>query len=331
MARRPPVRRVQSARVRSPGPVSRVIPRSRPEGIRWLRADGTPNWSQRIYEKPGEARLLASRPPRSIVYSSTILEAVEAIAEHRVRGLVVVDSRDSLKGILLTTDIINYLGGGDYYNIVIARHNRSIFKSLRNELVQSIYNPSPIYVYTDQSLEDVLHAMIGEGIGLIPVVYGDGTVYGVLTEHDMVKYLARRSVGRRVRDYMTTPVVTIDAESTIRSAARQMVRYGFRRLPVVSGGDSSVKGMVTAKDLVVFFGSHEALSRSTTGNIEEALETPVYEVMQSGVYTIDADADVGEAASAMIEYGVSSLLVTEEDSIIGIITERDVLVSLVVG
>jgi len=33
----------------------------------------------------------------------------------------------------------------------------------------------------------------------------------------------------------------------------------------------------------------------------------------------------------MIEYGVSSLLAVEEDNIVGIITERDVLVSLVVG
>lgn len=331
MARRPPVRRVQSARVRRPGPVSRIVPRSRPEGIRWLRADGTPNWSQRIYEKPGEAKLLASRPARTVMYSSTVLEAAEAIAEYRVRGLVVIDSRDMLKGILLTTDLVNYLGGGEYYNIVIARHNRNLFKALRNELVQSIYNPSPVFVYTDQSIEDVLHAMIGEGVGLVPVVYGDGTVYGVLTEHDLVRYLARRSVGRRVRDYMTQPVVTIDAEASLKAAARQMVSYGFRRLPVVSGPDSSVKGMVTAKDIVIFFGSHEALSRSTTGNIEEVLDTPVYEVMQPGVYTIDADADIGDAASAMMEYGVSSLLVAEEDSIVGIITERDVLVSLVVG
>ncbi len=331
MARRPPVRKVHSARIRQRTPSARPMPRSRPEGIRWLRADGSPNWSQRVYEKPGEAKLLASRPPRGVSHSSTIMEALEAIAEYKVRGLVVTDSRDTLKGILLTTDLVNYLGGGEYYNIVVARYNRNIFKALRNELVQSVYNPSPVYVYVDQGLDDVLKAMVGEGVGFIPVLYEDNTVYGVLTEHDLVRYLARRSIGLKVRDYMTQTIVTIDAEASIKDAAQKMVKHGFRRLPVVSGPDSSVRGIITAKDIVIFFGSHEALKRVTTGNIEEALATPVYEIMQPGIYTIDVDADIGDAASSMIEYGVSSLLVVDGDNVVGIITERDILVSLVVG
>ena len=331
MSRRPPVRKVSTARIRQSLRPSRIVTRSRPEGIRWLRADGSPNWSQVVVERGGEVKILASRPPRGIMYSSTILEATEAIAEYRVRGLVVHDSRDRLRGILLSTDLVNYLGGGEYYNIVIARHNRNLFSALRNEMIQSIYNPSPVFVYTDSSLDEVLKAIVGEGIGLVPVLYDDNTIYGVLTEHDLVKHLARKRVGRSVSEYMTKTIVTVDAEASIRHAAQLMTRHGFRRLPVVSGEDSSVKGVITAKDIVSFFGSHEALKRSTTGNIEEVLDTPVYEVMEPGVYTIESKADIGDAASAMIEYGVSSLLVVEDEDIVGIITERDVLVSIAVG
>jgi CBS domain-containing protein len=261
-----------------------------------------------------------------VQHTATILDAARAIYEYKVRGLAVVDASGVLKGILLTTDLVNYLGGGEYYRIVEVRHGGNIFKALRDESVGSIYNPSPVYVDRKASLTSVLELMIGEGIGFVPVVYEDGVVYGVITEHDLVRHLADKKVGRKVRDSMTETVVMVDAEAPLREAARLMVAHGFRRLPVVSGGE--VKGMITAKDYVSFFGSHEAFKAVEEGKIEEVLSIPVYEVMTPVVYTISPDADVGDAAREMIEKGVSSLLVVEDDEVKGIITERDVLVAV---
>ena len=324
---RPPARKPVVRKMARPKPG--FTARSRPEGIRWLRADGTPNWSQRIAEKVGDAELLASRPPRTVQHTATILDAARLVYEYKVRGLVVVDASDVLKGVLLTTDLVNYLGGGEYYRIVEVRHGDNIFKALNDESIASIYNPGPMYVDRKASLTSVLQLMIAEGVGFVPVVDSDGVVYGVITEHDLVRHLADKRVGRKVRDHMTSTVVMVEAEAPIREAARLMVVHGFRRLPVVSGGE--VKGMVTAKDYVSFFGSNEAFKAVEKGTMSEVLSVPVYEIMTPVVYTVSPDADVGDAAREMLEKGVSSLLVVEDDEVKGIITERDVLVAVAIG
>jgi CBS domain-containing protein len=300
----------------------------RPEGIRWLRSDGTPNWSQRVSEGRLEAAHLASRPPITVHPASTILEAAEAIASRKVRGLVLADAKGKLMGLLVASDIVNYLGGGEYYNIILNRYNKNIFNALRDEKVSSIANPSPLYVTVDTSLQEILELMVREEVGILPVLTSESIVYGVITEHDIVKALGSKYAGVEVREVASKNIVAVSVDATIREAAQLMVRHGFRRLPVVSP-DNSIKGMITAKDIVSFFGSHKAFEIVTSGNIEEALETPVYELMTPGVLTVKETDDISTAASLMMEYGVSGLIVVDEaGKATGIVTERDVLLGL---
>ena len=83
--------------------------------------------------------------------------------------------------------------------------------------------------------------------------------------------------------------------------------------------------MITAKDIVRFIGDHEIFKKTVSGDIEEALNIPVIEVANKFVYTIDPSADVSRAARYMMEKGISSLLVVEDEKLVGIVTERDIL------
>ncbi len=307
-----------------------VKPRSRPEGIRWLRADGSPNWSQRIRRREGDAKQIASRPPITISKSSPIMEAAESIAKHRIRGLAVVDAKYRLEGVLLATDIVNYLGGGPYYNIIVNRHAKNIYTALNREPVQSIMNPSPITVDVASNISDIVKLMVREGIGFLPVLYEDGSLYGVITERDVIRSLEPLPYDKKVEDYMTSTIVTIEIEAPIKEACRLMITYGFRRLPVVDS-NGEIKGVVTAKDIVEFFGSHEAFKFVKSGDIEEALSAPVYEVMTPEFYTIHPKLSVADAAKVMLDRGVDSLIVSDGDKAYGIITERDVLVAVALG
>ena len=330
--RRPPIKKVSSARLGRIPRRPRVI--VRPEGIRYLRADGTPNWENLGRISEGEVKLLASHPAVTVSTSSNILEAAEIIAEKRVRGLPVVKAgSEVLAGLVTALDIVNYLGGGEYYNIVLSRHRRNIYSALRDEGITSIANPTPAYVYVTDKLRDVVELMITTGIGLIPVLWEDGSVYGVITEHDVVKHLAGKRTDVKVSEIATRSVVMVEIEATIKRAAEVMVSNGFRRLPVYNPADGSVKGMINAKDIVAYFGSHEAFKAITSTDIEEALSTPVYEIMTPGVYTVNEETDAGEVAKHMIDLGVNSLLVVREDDsqVIGIVTERDVLGALIMG
>lgn len=324
---RPPIRKVASARIRGRVGPSKGAGPIRPEGIRYLRADGTPNWEQWREIKEGDAKRLASSPAITISTSGNILEAAEAIAKHKVRGLPVVKAgSEEIAGVVTALDLVNYLGGGEYYKIVELRHKRNIYSALRDENIMSIANPTPTVGYVTDKLSDIVNLMILSGHGFIPILWPDNTVYGVITEHDIVKHLAGTFTGVKVGEVATKSIVSVEIEATIKDAARIMVSQGFRRLPVVDPVEGIIKGMITAKDIVSYFGSHEAFKHITTTDIEEALKTPVYELMQPGIYTIRFDVDVGQAASHMIEMNVNALLVVDEnDQIIGIVTERDIL------
>lgn len=330
--RRPILKKVASARISGRVRLTRnPVPIRRPEGIRWLRSDASPNWSQRIAERVGELSVVASRPPVIVNSSSVILEAVETATEKRVRGILVVDSKERLAGLVTVMDLVNYLGGGEYYNIVASRYEYNIFRALRNEKITSIMNPTPFFLFRSDTLDKALALMVREGIGIIPILYEDGTVYGVVTEHDIVARLKGVKVGRRVSEIMSTNIVAVGIEDSIKKAAEIMVKQGFRRLPVINER-GEIKGIVTAKDYVAFFGTHRAFELATTGNIEDVItKTPVHEIAEPGFHTIRQDEDVGSAAEAIIEHNVNSLIVVDdEDSVVGIITERDVLLALAI-
>ena len=302
----------------------------RPEGIRWLRSDGKPNLSDRVRRKEGDAKIIARRPVYTVTRTTTVLGALEEMARLNVRVLPVVPpSKPVLEGIVTVMDMVNYLGGGELHNIVVRRHGGSIYSALLREQVSSIMNPNPVTVTVEERLPQIIEKMVLHNVGVLPVIYPDGSLWGIITEHDLVKELVEKKVGRKVEEVMTRNVVTVESSATLGEALKTMVKYGVRRLPVVEEG--RVWGMITAKDVVRFFGSHDVFRYITGDRVEEALQVPVKAVGAPVYYTIEPSADVGDAATLMMEKGVSSLLVVEDGELKGIVTERDVLYALAAG
>jgi predicted transcriptional regulator len=83
---------------------------------------------------------------------------------------------------------------------------------------------------------------------------------GIITERDVVKAVARGldTKDTRVKDLMTTDIVTIGPMTTLKEAANIMATKWIRHLPIVEG--SKVVGMISQRDL--------------TGVLAEALHEP---------------------------------------------------------
>ena len=58
---------------------------------------------------------------------------------------------------------------------------------------------------------------------------------GIVTERDLVRRVMaqKKSFETKVCEIMSSPLITIDEESSLRDAARKMVKYRIRRLPVM--------------------------------------------------------------------------------------------------
>ena len=129
-----------------------------------------------------------------------------------------------------------------------------------------------------------------------------------------------------VRDCMTHEVVTITPEASAKQAFGLMKSMGIRHLVVVKEG--VILGMVTDRDLrrphaAEIFKSWQELYRLSD-------EFQVEDVMTSPVMTIDASADIQEAAHIMVERRIGALPVTDAHrGLAGIITETDLLKALI--
>jgi CBS domain-containing protein len=126
----------------------------------------------------------------------------------------------------------------------------------------------------------------------------------------------------KVRDIMTTEVVTVGRNDALTLADDLMTTKGIRHLPVVEQG--RLVGILTQRDLF------RAAMSSALGFGEKArkefLKTVVVkEVMTEEVLTIAPDADAREAARRMLDRKVGCLPVLEGTKLAGIVSESDLL------
>ena len=104
----------------------------------------------------------------------------------------------------------------------------------------------------DLTLGDAAELMAGRGIGAV-VVSADGrTVDGVLSERDLVAYLARegsRTLEITVREAMTSDVATCTMASSTDELAVLMTERRFRHVPVVDD-EGMLLAIVSIGDVV---------------------------------------------------------------------------------
>ncbi|MCC6025202.1 MAG: CBS domain-containing protein [Desulfurococcaceae archaeon] len=306
-------------------PKARPYSPSRLEHYRWMR-EGTPNFDDRVFKHLGELEVIAKRDVNYVYTTTPVDKALEKMASSH-RSLVVLSS-GKFAGLLTAMNFVNYLGGGELFNIIEKRHNYSIYSALQKEPVESIMEKNPVYVYVDEGIREALTRMVLYGAGILPVLTRSSEVYGVLTEHDFVSYLAGlASFNARVRDYMSKPVITVTSTAKLKTALETMTHYGFRRLPVLE--DSVVTGILTAVDVVRFFKPPSIYEKCISGDVREVLETPVSEIMVKDLATVHPDDDLSEAVKTMLTRNVSSVLVVDDEGVLeGILTERDVLYAI---
>lgn len=309
----------------------RFTPKSRPfrqDHYRWMR-EGMPNFDDSIFKHISELEIIAKKDVKYVYPSTTVLRALEQMA-YSFRSMPVIQPGGVFEGLLTVMRLVNYLGGGELFEIIEKRHNYDVFSALKREIVECVMEKNPVIVYADEGIKEALNRMIMYGAGILPVLDREGKLKGIVTEHDFVKYLSGSvSIGLKVKDIMSSPVITISQSNSLEEALKTMIKYGFRRLPVVDE-DQVVIGILTAVDVVKGFGTHELLKYTSTGDIRDILSIPVSEVMVKEAAVVFPEDDLSTAINTMLSRNISSVLVADEDGVLkGIVTERDVLYSIV--
>jgi len=99
-------------------------------------------------------------------------------------------------------------------------------------------------------------------------------------------------------------------------------------MPVADPGTKRLIGMITATDIVDFFGGgegHQRGQRKYNGNFFKAINEPVKTIMQQDAPFIYVTGKIGEAFELMKKHNVGGLPVVDDDKrVLAIVTERDV-------
>ena len=178
----------------------------------------------------------------------------------------------------------------------------------------------------DTVLPEAAEKMISTGFRAMPVAKGKSLV-GILSRSDLVRALVETKAleGVVAKDFMTPNPQAVAENDTVEHAVQIMRSLGERSVPVVDK-HRRIKGIVGMKDVVDLFARPKVREQyGEHAGREEKIVLEVQSVMRSPPITVGPDADVHRAAELMAKNHISSVVVTEKDEPVGIITTQDLM------
>lgn len=295
----------------------------RPPEVSYKSRDRGPvEFGSKLHEEEGEIMDIAREEVISIPPSLPIKEASEKMVKNEIRRLPVASPGTKMfQGMVVSRDIVDFLGGGEKHQIIKNKHEGN-FLSAINDSSKTIMNSEAPRARESSSIPEVAKIMFEGGEGGIPILDKENKLVGIVSERDFANYVPSPAK-IRVEPYMAKNIITADPDLFLIEAMKKMISNGFRRLPVVENG--TLKGMITSVDVLRYFGTNEMFKNMQSGDALDALSIEVREIMTKEVVTARPQDDLGETAREMAKYGYGGLPVLDNDALVGLITERDML------
>ncbi len=135
----------------------------------------------------------------------------------------------------------------------------------------------------------------------------------------------------KVRALMTSQLITVGPQMSLKEAARRMIESGVSGL-LVTDDDKALVGVITEADFVKSESGRRAKQRARLlrwfGENGEmpSTERLVADVMTSDVITLHPDADHAEAARIMRKSAIKRIPIVDDDGTLrGIVSRSDIL------
>lgn len=127
-----------------------------------------------------------------------------------------------------------------------------------------------------------------------------------------------------VRSRMTTTLITLGPDDSLRDAVALELQKKIRHLPVVEAGGRKLLGIVTDRDIKRALPSPlESDAREEYDQILD--ETKISRVMTKDPITVTPNTPLAEAVAIMHDRKIGGLPVVEDGKLVGIFTQTDAL------
>ncbi len=108
-------------------------------------------------------------------------------------------------------------------------------------------------IHADDTVDSAIALLAERRIGAVPVEDAGVEVAGIFSERDVLYSLRRHGAAvldRKVREVMTSPVISVSAEHSALEALALMTKRRFRHLPVMDAG--KMVAFISIGDLVKY-------------------------------------------------------------------------------
>jgi len=210
-------------------------------------------------------------------------------------------------------------------------------------------------VYSSGASEEVLGRFLKANVRRESVVIAT-KVHGIMRDEPNGRGLSRKVIlfGKASKDtfvseIMTPDPLTVQADASVREAARIMREHHIGGLPVLKG--TLLVGMVTDSDLLALLSTRPPSEDLWLPSPLEIIEVPIREfinwektksaladigtmpvsrVMSEPPITIGGEAAIEDAAALMLREGIVRLPVVRDSALVGIVTRSDIVQGLAV-
>lgn len=154
-------------------------------------------------------------------------------------------------------------------------HSREIEREVS---VAEVMNKAVIVMDINSDIPAIAREMVSRDAGSI-IITENGKAMGIITERDFVKGIvtADRKPGEvKAREILSTPLITVEPETSIVEASEILLKANIKRLPVLENG--RIIGVISNTDiLMVTPGLNTILKELIDMNREVILSTPSIE------------------------------------------------------
>ena len=229
--------------------------------------------------------------PVSTVMSSPVLtlpstmdagQAAIRLRDSGKRHFLVVDENEAPVGILSQTDLAL---------------NQGLEPYLRLREVRAVVARPPLLVNGHRSLAEVASEMHHHHADAVVVNCGDGEL-GILTERDMVRFIARHTSNTPVHELATRPLLTVNEEDPLIHARDLLIDHRIRHLAVVN-----FSGEVTG-----LIGYHDMLAGA-----EQMYLDDLREALEQRDQALAKSRRTLQLAERVIESSFEGIMVTDKD------------------
>lgn len=246
---------------------------------------------------------------------------------HGISKLIVVDGQEKPVGMVTEKDLTRKLkGNGPQWK------NRPIDKIS----IKRVMSTNPIIANPNDEIHIAIELLIKNKIGSIPIVDEEGIV-GIITKTDLMKVYTDKLKGKwKVSDLMTNDVITVNENHSITHVIKTMEDNKIGKIIVIR--DNIPVGIITPENISFAYVEDPETGvniekiyfiRNSDGkdkrNVRMVSMMTAGDIMQNQLVKISGDDDATIAADKMVKHDISGLPVVNGDSLIGIITQTDLI------